>query len=157
MVSTPTYKGAEVSKYIRRLLELHKVEFDIKALFYGDQDQIPASPTVCVEPAQTEREWSGAPYQTDNEIDIAILVYMTGLEDNTTIQEKCDKLTDDIADFINKEALSEMFDGNQLNGMLTSGHCRRHEYGYRMLGDKKMRANRLIFRGYSKTKLVEDM
>jgi hypothetical protein len=128
----------------------------IKAVYYGDQQQFPTVPAVCVEPAITTRDLSGIPYQTDNNFTVNVLVYHTSLSGTENIQEQCDDLSELLQDEINKESIAVQFaGGTQFGGLVVSGHTARLEYGYKMLGDRLMRCNRLVWTGFTKTKLVE--
>jgi hypothetical protein len=151
-----TYRGSVVTKAMIDFLNLEKSNIGIKEVFYGDQAQFLAVPAVCIEPAQTTREVEGIPYQTFNTFSIAILVYHTSLSGTQTIQEVCDVISEDLTDVLNKESISaQAGGGTRFGGIIISGHITRHEYGYRMLADKLMRCNRLIWTGLTKTPLLE--
>jgi len=151
-----TYRGSLVARAIKDFIDLNKDSLGVKQVFYGDQQTFAKYPSVCVEPAITTRELSGMPYQTDNLFTINILMYFASLQGTEMIQEVCDDLSESLADALNKESIDVQFaGGTRFGGIIISGHVSRSEYGYKMLGDKLVRANRLIWIGMTKTRLVE--
>lgn len=153
----PTYKGRLMAIAIRDLIENNAATLGVLKTHYGDQDIITDVPACCVEPAQSAHAWSGAPYMQDNTIQVAIILYHTGLDGIRDVQEKADEIMDNIVDFINLRSLPAMWGGDLLGGLVTSGQVISREYGYKVKVDKKMRANRVVWEGFSKTKLVESL
>jgi hypothetical protein len=155
VASTYTYKGSVVSKAIKDFIELNKGALGISVVFYGDQQTFPSYPAVCVEPAITTRELSGMPYQTDNLFTVNILVYFSNLDGIENIQEICDDLSERLQDTINTESIAQQFaGGTRFGDIVVSGHTARLEYGYKMLANRLTRANRLVWIGFTKTRLV---
>jgi len=150
-----TWKGSQMARHILRLIEENKVELGIQGTIYGDQMTIPVSPYCCVEPANVRRAYDGVPFMTQNTVSVAVILYGTGIEGATDVQEKLDDVSDGVADFLNQESLPEMYGGNLLGGKITEGFVETHEYGYVMKSDRKMRANRIIWTGTTHTKLTE--
>lgn len=151
-----TYRGSIVSRVIKDFIEANKGDLGIEAVYYGDQQTFPTTPVVCVEPALTTRDLSGIPYQTDNLFTVNILVYHElGLEGIEATQEACDDISELLADEINKESIAPQFaGGTRFGDVIISGHTSRLEYGYKMLSNRLMRCNRLVWTGFTKTKLV---
>lgn len=153
---THTYRGSIVSRAIKDFINLNKGNLGFQEVNYGDRDRFPLIPAVCVEPAITTRELTGANYVTDNTFTVNILVYHTSIDGVEVIQEECDDLSEALQDAINKESIHEMVaGGTRFGNIIIHGHVVRLEYGYKMLGDKLMRCNRLIWQGRSKTHIVE--
>lgn len=153
-----TYKASEVATALKDFIDAHKVELGIKAVYYGDQSTFPTTPCVCVEPATKIRELTGMPLQTTNTMTISIIVYHTSLQGTEVIQEECDVITENLEDLINTETMDATnlgLPGTRLNGRITHGMITRSENGYRILANKLMRANRLVWEGMSKTRLVD--
>jgi hypothetical protein len=151
-----TYRGSLVSTAIKDFVVSKQGTLGIRAVYYGDQRVFPTTPAVCVEPAITTRELSGIPYQTDNNFTVNVLVYHTSSNGTESIQEACDTLSELLQDELNKESIAVQFaGGTQFGGIIISGHTSRLEYGYKILGDQLMRCNRLVWSGFTKTRLVE--
>lgn len=151
-----THKPATIAKAQVDFLEQRKIDLGLSVVFYGDQATFPSVPAACIEPAQVTRELSGFPYQTTNQFSTVILIYNTSLEGTKAIQEKCDLVSEAVAEALNAEGLpAPNGTGTLFGGLVISGMVARHEYGYRMLADKLMRCNRLVWSGMSKTPLLE--
>lgn len=154
----PVYQGRLMAIAIRDLIDNNRASLGVTVVYYGDQDIIGDVPACCVEPAQTNRAWDGAPYMTLNTIQVAIILYHTGGDEGIRgIQERADEVSDNIADLINLKSLPAQWGGDLLGGLITSGQIITHEYGYKVRSDKKMRANRMVWEGTSKTKLVDSL
>lgn len=153
---TFTYKGSVVAQAIKAFIESNKDELGIKAVYYGDQQTFAAYPTVCVEPAITSRDLSGMSYMTDNNFQVSILVYVASLDGIENIQEKCDSVSENIQDAVNAESIDAQFaGGTRFGGIIVSGNTARLEYGYKMLSNRLTRCNRLVWQGFTKTRLLE--
>lgn len=151
-----TYKGSVVARAIKDYIEFNKGNLGIKAVFYGDQGTLPTTPVVCVEPAITTRDLSGATYRTDNNFTVNILVYHVSFDGTENIQEACDDLSETLQDALNSQSINaQLVQGDRFGGIVVSGHTARLEYGYKMLSNKLTRCNRLVWQGFSKTGLVE--
>lgn len=151
-----TYKGSVVAQAIKDFIESKKEELEVAAVYYGDQQTFPAYPSVCVEPAITTRELSGIPYQTDNNFQISILVYFASLDGIESIQEKCDAVAENVQDAVNAEGIDPQFaGGTRFGGIIVNGNAARLEYGYKMLSNRLTRCNRIVWQGYTKTRLLE--
>jgi hypothetical protein len=152
----PTPRGSVIANKIVEHLELNASSLGLKAVFYGDQARIPTSPVACVEPAITDRELRTTQVGTTNTFQIAILLYHTSIEGTQTIQEVLDVISEDVAKSLNRESMApQVGGGTQFGGTIIHGHVRRLEFGYRLLADKLMRCNRLIWTGTTMTPLLE--
>jgi hypothetical protein len=160
MVDFPTYKGSVMAETILTLLRENASDLGVpqKGLFYGDQVMIPESPTVCVEPAQRQRVLAGSPMMTDNEVRVGIIVYSTHLDSIEAAQKNGDKTAELIEDFLNLRSQPPILydSGDLLGGIITSGFVESCASGYAVKADRRMRANRLIWVGYTHTHLVLD-
>jgi hypothetical protein len=131
------------------------LDLGFKDVTYGDRQTFTKVPHLCIEPAVSTHEYEGVPIQQRNTINIAFLIYHTGLHSVDGIQQEADELAKNLADFINLHSTGIPHGGDLLGGLIAIGHVSSREYGYRVLQDRKMRANRLVWTGISKTRLVE--
>jgi hypothetical protein len=156
-VATTTYRGSIVAGKIKDFLESQKDQLGVQQVFYGDQQRIPQSPVVCVEPAIVDRPLTGTSYTTTNSFTISIIVYHTSMDGIEKILRVTDEITERVADALNLESTAPNFGGGtQLDGKVISGHVVRLEHGYRTLNDRLMRANRLVWEGITKTPLFKE-
>lgn len=73
-------------------------------IFYGDQERIPVSPAVCVEPDVKKSELYGAGRMTEVNFRIYILVYHSELRNVQSNRRDADILAEDITDLLNADA-----------------------------------------------------
>jgi hypothetical protein len=151
-----TYHATDLADYWIDYLGDRKDDFNpaIKTIFYGDQEMIPETPALCIEPAEIERELQGVPFQTQNTLQVAFIVYNAGLGSMQDIQRATDLLAEDIIDVINRDSLPVRMDGTGANGLVTQGWVTNFQMGYAMKANMLMRADRFIWTGTSKTNLV---
>jgi hypothetical protein len=152
-----THDPSAVAQKILDYYEGAKSELGLNVTRYGDQVVHPVVPALYVEPAVQDRELRGVPFQYQNTVVVSILLYHTGGQGVQTIQKELDAITHQCAEFINQKSLSKNYGGEALGGIVTSGAVTRYEYAYRVLTDRLMRCNRLLWTGTSVTTVVEDL
>ncbi len=119
-------------------LDSNKTALGLKDVFYGDQERIPRTPAVCVEPGTKERELNGAPRRTLVKITIYLIVYHMQLAGTQTIRRADDALADDIEAFIHNDPfLKDEFDQDQVISSLVV----RIESGYQQKRNSIFRAS----------------
>jgi hypothetical protein len=74
------------------------------AIFYGDQERIPISPAVCVEPGEKKVELYGAGRMTEVNFVVYILTYHSELRDLESNRRDADRLAETITDLLNADA-----------------------------------------------------
>lgn len=115
-------------------------------IFYGDQQRITHTPTICVEPSQKTRELAGAPNMTMNTFEIIVLVLINKVADTIITRKQSDQLAYDVEKFLHQDL--------QLNGLLIHGFVERSESGVTTKNNTMYRAARLVYHGLNKTSLA---
>lgn len=118
-------------------------------VFYGDQDRIPSTPTVCVEPSDLVRQLQGAPNMTLNQFELFILCYHNKVQDNQLSRKEVDQLAFEVMHFLHQD-LQLVVAGSPL---LIRGFVERIESGYVFKAGTLYRTARLTYRGQNKTSL----
>lgn len=127
----------------------------ITGVMYGDQDKIPSSPFVCVEPSDKVREWPPTPTDmTEIVLETYIYIYHANLVGgNQQTRLECDQVA---------EAVEEYFNVNhrQLRNaagddLVIYGYVVRNESGQTPKQGKMIRTSRLTWRGRSKLRLTQ--
>jgi hypothetical protein len=121
------------------------------AVFFGDQDRIPSTPAVCVEPGEKNRTLNGAGQMTDNEFEIYILVYHNKVQGNETTRRECDILAYEIEKYLHTD-LQLLVGGS--DPRLIHGFVRSNESGYTFKQNTLYRSARLTYYGRNKTSLT---
>lgn len=149
-----TAKGSLLTEYL--IAKLRAADsLELARVYYGDQEQIPEVPAVCVEPAVVLRELDGVPLRTRNEFTVSVLIYSASIEGVEEAQERADQVTEQIIDFINSDGIQSQFGGTAFGGLVIYGYVNSSEYGYVVKDSKLMRANRATVYALSKTNLLE--
>lgn len=120
-------------------------------VFYGDQDLIPTTPALCVEPNDKNRTLEGAPNMTLNEFEILLLVYHNKVQDNRLTREETDVLAYELEKYLHTN-LQLTIAGTP---HVIHGFVRSNESGYAYKNNTLYRSARLTWYGKNKTSLAE--
>src|SRR5258706_13727237 len=117
-----------IAAEIEARIEAAKATFTIPVLdvWYGDQDRIRTTPTVCVEPSDKTRELTGSPNMTENNFEVFILVYHNKLQDNQLTRKEVDQLAFEIEHLLHQDL--QLATGGVPR--LIHGFVMRNESGY---------------------------
>ena len=135
----------ELTQYVFDKLTLVKNELEVVDIFYGDQDRIPRSPTLCVEPINLRRELAGATRRTNNIFLIYVLSYHSEVRSPQSNRKDSDKLAEAVATVLHADP--------------TMGTRVAHSYvietvsGYQVKSNQMFRANRLTLEARNITQL----
>lgn len=122
---------------------------------YGDQEQIPSVPAVCVEPMKKERSWPPtATYQTHNTLEVGIFVYYTNLSGDgvENVRLTVDQLAEAIEEFLNISHRTLQNSGG--SDLVIHSQVVLSESGHVYRKGTTYRAARLLWRGTTKTSLL---
>lgn len=117
----------------------------VQDVFYGDQQQIPRTPAICVEPDGKKRTIDGVPRRSANEFSLYVLLYVSAVTDSQSNARQALDLAEQVEDFLHKDPT--------LGGLLVHSFCSELEPGYRQRKDTLFRACRIKFEGINKTVL----
>jgi hypothetical protein len=116
-----------------------------KAIFYGDQERIPISPAVCIEPGEKNVEMYGAGRMTELDLIVYVLAYHSEIQDLETNRRDADRLGETIADLLNAD--SNFF------GLAIHCFVSNISSGYATKKGNTLRASRITFRLKSQERL----
>jgi hypothetical protein len=133
-------------------IDLAKANFRIpvELVFYGDQDRIPKTPAICVDPSDLSREISGAPDMTTNDMLLYIMIYHNKAQDNSTTRREVDMIAYDVTQLIHADL--QLTTGGPTPNMIHN-YVRAYESGYTYKRDTLYRSGRLSYFGRNKTSL----
>lgn len=126
----------------------------IQAVYYGDQDKVPVSPAICIEPGVKNRQWPATPtLMTQNTFEIHFLLYHVRMDSsNEETKQAADLLADLVEEYLNIQHVRlKDADGNDL---VIHGHVVNNDPGYITRGTSRWHASHLTWRGLSKTQLT---
>lgn len=121
----------------------------VQGVYYGDQDRLPVTPAVCLEPGTKQRTLVGQPNMTQNDFEVFILVYHDMIQSTALSRLQADQIAYDIEKLIHQDL--QLTNGGAPN--LIHGFVAAHESGYTYKVRTLYRAARLTYRGHNKTSL----
>jgi hypothetical protein len=131
-------------QYMVDMMEGAKLELGIEAVYYGDQDKLPFTPAVCVEPTVKDRSLQRAPRGTTVNLTAYILVYHGAIIDTMTQRKANDEMAEAIEERIHEK--------NEFDGLMISTLVDRIESGYSFKGSLQ-RSSRLTVTGMMQEQL----
>lgn len=150
-----THKHSVVTQRIFDLIDANKgpALLNIDAVWYGDQDMVPDGRTVCVEPVNVSRPMQGAPDMVLNTFTVAVLVYVTKVQDIQLTRKECDALAEAIEDMLHTHLNLDDNAHTPGSDIVIQGWCTENLSGYTYKKDRLIRSSRLTWQGISKTSL----
>lgn len=118
-------------------------DLGFEAVYYGDQDLIPYTPTLCVDPGGIDRELSGISLMTTNTISMFLFIYHGPLQGNQKTRKECDEFTEAVVRKLHEDVT--------IKGSVISGYCTRVESGISQRGGATLRTSRITWNGLTKT------
>lgn len=116
MTLSITDNTSVLAGYIRDLIEANKVSLGIKQVLFGNQNDIPYTPTVVVTPGIKRRELRGvaAPGgRTINRMQVFVLVMTSKVGDEATERMNVDKLSEAVEKLLHTDV--------QMGGLIIHG------------------------------------
>jgi hypothetical protein len=151
-MSTKDYH--KIAKYLQNWINTNKVTLGLQNVYYGDQELVPKTPSLCVQPGNLLRTLAGAQWQTDNIITTFLLVYHGEIQSKQVNQEECDVLTVAIEDFLHTDHYLSNVAIDAAAPLITQGFVTGIEAGTLRRGGKLMFASRLTYTAFTKTRIA---
>jgi len=124
------------------------------SLFYGDQDKLPSTPTVCIEAGPTQRPLGGiAPGGVvENNHECYILVYHSKVQAALANKLESETIAEGIVSFLDQNLTLIGPTGEE--GIVIHGWCTSIDPGYSIKEGTLYQAVRITWNGKSKTRLL---
>jgi hypothetical protein len=149
-----THNYLQIAKYLEAWLKANKVALGLRAVYYGDQNLIPETPSVCVQPAELNRTLRGANWQVDNFIDVFIIVYHGEVQSKQVNQEECDARTVAIEAFLHTDHYLSNIGIDAQAPLVTQGFVTNITPGTIRRDNKLQFASRLRYTAQSVTRIA---
>lgn len=124
-------------------------------VFYGDQNKIPRTPAICVEPGEKARSWPPLPtLRSENDLEVHFLVYYAAVTGSEELKFTADLLGEKLEEYIHANHLTLAdADGNPLviHGNVVNVTPR---YVRRNGNNTLFHASHLTWRAITKTQLA---
>jgi hypothetical protein len=136
----------EVTQHMVNLLE-EATQLGFEDVFYGDQEMIPRTPAIAVEPIGMTREASGIRTGggTLNTFTIHSYVYHCPIQSPQVTRRESDQLAEEVQRIYHADVT--------LGGLVVHGYCTNSESGVAVRGGEMLRVHRITWMGISKTGL----
>lgn len=145
---------SEVCTYVFNKLDAsaNKIAIGYLAVFYGDQDKLPTTPMICIEPDRKVRTLNGVPRRTLVEFRVHVILYHSGVTSPQTNRRDADEMAEEIEALLHADPRLGASAGTQLavNSLVTS-----IESGYVTKAGSLVRASRLTFDVTSQAQLPQ--
>jgi hypothetical protein len=125
----------EMGTYLQNLIESNKASLGVQDVYYGDQANIPRTPTVCMEPGEKTRSPNGVPRRTLVTITNYLIVYHSEVASMQTVRLEDDQLAEAIETLVHTDAT--------MGGLVIDSLVASVESGYLQRARAMFRASRL--------------
>lgn len=138
---------ATLSGWVFDLLndETFKTDAGISMVMYGDQEKIPVTPMVCIEPSEKRRVLNGAPRRTQVDFEIFVLIYFGSIQASEFNRRGADELAEVVEAKLHKDPSCGTYVVDSQVSNLSSGVANK--------GGALLRATRLTFNARSQVQL----
>jgi len=137
------------AKALQSIAEAAKQDLGIIDIWYGDQKQIPRTPTLCIVPDGKTREIEGAPRRSRNSLKCYMVLYHSKVQDVQKNSEEVDQLAEALETEVHKDPTLGGLVIHSLVSSIDAGEITRLVNTTTTL----FRASRLTVEGLSKTLL----
>ena len=126
-----------VAKKLQDIVVTEATSLGVNAddVYYGDQNNIPRCPSVCIDPGEKRRESNGAPRRVMTTMTNYIIVYHNQVASMQEVREDSDKLGEKVEALIHADAT--------LGGIVIDSMVTGIESGYLQRDRSLFRASRL--------------
>ena len=128
----------------------YTLPFTAADVYYGDQERLPRTPSICVESGDRPRNLAGVPNMTENVFTHFILVYHNPVAELQQTRKDVDHLAYQIEHWLHQDLQLKDSGGNP---RLIYGFVINHESGFTFKRETLYRTARLTFQGKNKTSL----
>lgn len=134
-MSAPSASYVDMGNYLVQLMKDNQVDLTLADVFYGDQSNIPRTPTACMDPGGKNRELNGAPRRSLVTITNYIIVYHNKMQGTEKIRLEDDQRAEAIEALIHTDST--------MGGLVIDSMVTGIESGYLMRERTMFRASRL--------------
>ena len=144
-MSNLTGSLVDIATYLHDLVVANQATLGLADVFWGDQDRIPRTPAVAIEPDSKSRMLDGAPRRTLVEARVVLLVYHAKVQDIQVTRKQADQFAEAVETLIHTD--------KNLGGLVIHGMVTDLESGYAYKSGTLFRTARLIYTATSKVSL----
>lgn len=114
-------------------------------IFFGDQEKVPRTPSLCLEPGTKTRDIVPPSASTMNSLSVVFILYHSPVKENQQARIELLTFAEALEAYLHQDL--------QAGGLVTYGYVTSLEPGYVVRGNTLMHAARMTWEGQSKTRL----
>lgn len=141
----------EVSGAIKSILDTNANALGLEDVFYGEEELIPRTPAASVDPNEKVRDLRETGYTVINTFSVFIVVYHAKLQGSGVTRKETLALAEAVETLINADPTLNL--GKVGEDRIVNGMCTSVQEGYAQRGKTIMKASRITWEGFSKTRL----
>lgn len=139
-MSDPSASYVDMADYLKTLIETNRTSLGLADVYYGDQNNIPRTPSACVDPGGKDRGLNGAPRRTLVTLTNYVLIYHNKMTSTEIIRREDDQRAEAIEKLIHQDS--------QMGGLVIDSMVTGIESGYLMRERTMFRASRLTIEAH---------
>ncbi len=141
----------EIADRFYVILDDAKGSLNLADVFFGDQDMVPRTPALCVEPGVKRRELQGVPDTTLNLIDTFFLIYHSPIIESQQARRDTIAFAEAIETYLHLNHLRLFSSGG--DQLTIHGHCSDLDPGFAYKDKTKYNAVQMTWTSTTKTRL----
>lgn len=137
-----------------QILTINKAALGLEDVWFGDQQMVPRTPTLCVEPGLKRRTLFAAQNRTENEIDTYFLIYHSPISEMQDARRETMRVAEAVEHFLHLNHL-RLFAANGTTQLTVHGYCTDMDPGYSRKQNTTYNAVQMTWRNLTKTWLMQ--
>jgi hypothetical protein len=133
----------ELSQYMYDLVYNNRLILGFEDVYDGEQDLIPRTPACLIVMGEYTREYTGAPFRTDNTFTVFLMLYHEKIQDTQLNQRECMEQAEQLMLFLHQDLT--------MGGLVINGFVSNIEPGYIKSGKSMTYVSRLTWTAFTKT------
>ncbi len=141
-----------VAQRFFEILDLQKATLGLQDVWFGDQNALPHTPSVCVEPGVKRRDLQGVPDMTLVDIDTYFLLYHSPIISSQVSRREAVAFAEGIESYLHKNHL-RLFAADGTTQLTIHGFCTDLDPGIAFKNNTKYHAVQITWTSRTKTSL----
>lgn len=148
-----TYSLVDIADRIVEILEDNKLDLDLEEVYFGNQNLVPRTPAIMVDPNEIVRTLRQTGHVTENIMEIEMMYFYASNKGNEVNTREALLGAEAVADLLNSHPKLTTTDGNDL---VINGYVTRISSGFVTRRNTIYTAARLLWNGQSRTRLLKE-
>jgi hypothetical protein len=138
------------AKALKAIVDQNAGIWGVSAVYYGDQQQIAVTPTICIDSGPKRKVLNGAPRKVLIVLETYVMIYHVMVGKSEEIRLSNDEFVEQVEEALERDG---QLKDNLNHPQLVHGYCIAVEPGYARRGSALYRATRITYEGTSQEQL----